>query len=503
VKTIDHSRWRHGPFSLSADAINETAHSGWRSWASAQHRVLAALQIGTAFALVFVLPAFHASSAEKKDDASRPRTVANATEGSNRAETCAFASRSTTVAPFAWKTQPPTDCPFEKSRSIQGIVFTGRYANYTKCDYWYPAWAADGNLYSGCGDGEFCGHRILNAGLAKISGDDPLNLTFTYLGSLNVPDYTQQSAYPCTSLVKEGVWYLGLEEGWNSYSADTPEQVARFWGFLCTRKPGIAAGDLGYPFPPNPFWEDLSIHPLRRAREAAAKVEGGAVKPTYVGGFFREPPGANRVRNLHFVDFGRELEHSPDGRAYAVAHGSEKDKPAEWGNGDSVFLLRVQPTWNQINDPQAWEFFSGHGPDGKPVWSHRIADAKPLLTWKDKLGLAHVVYNAPLKKHLMWISPLLQSDTFIKGKGPTRRFSAEGSLLLESDGLLGPWRLVEYFKAFGPIAYCICFPSKFISADGRRAWLLCSGNYTNMQDAGNPEGTRYAAHFREVEFVKN
>lgn len=413
--------------------------------------------------------------------------------------TCGYLDRNTTARPEVWDGTCPADCPFEPSREITGLVFTGRFASYTTCDYWYPSWANDGHLYSACGDGEFCGHRILNLGLARISGDDPLDLKFTFLGSFNVADFTRQSAYGSTSLIKDGVWYVGLEEGWNSYSARTAEGVARFWGFLCSARPGSISGELGYPFPPNPYWADRSNHPLRRTADADAQAADGRSATQYVGGFFREPPGANRVRNLHFVDFGKELQYSPDGKAYALCHGSEGDKRAEWGNGDSVYVLRVEPRCEEINDPASWEFFAGQDAAGNPMWSPRAADAKPLLTWNDKLGLAHAVYNAPLKKYLMWISPLLQSDTWVQDQGPARRFSAEGSLLLESDGLLGPWRMVQYFPSLGPNAYCICFPSKFISSDGKRAWLLCSANYTAMPAPGQPEGMRYAAHFREVD----
>jgi hypothetical protein len=222
---------------------------------------------------------------------------------------------------------------------------------------------------------------------------------------------------------------------------------------------------------------------------------------TRLGGFFRETPSSVHIRNLHFVDFGQELAHSPDGKVYAVAHGSAGDKPAEWGNGDDVYLLRVECKYGSIIDPAAWEFFAGFSADGQACWARRIGELTPLLSWKDKLGLVHVVYNAPLRKYLMWISPLLKSDTYVVNEGPTDHFSAEGSLLLESDSLVGPWHLVQYFRGLGPNAYCICFPSKFISPDGKRAWLLCSANYTEMLDPGEPVGMRYAAHFREVEFI--
>ena len=45
--------------------------------------------------------------------------------------------------PVRWPSTPPADCPFEKSKERTGIVFTGRYKNYTGADTWYPSWASD------------------------------------------------------------------------------------------------------------------------------------------------------------------------------------------------------------------------------------------------------------------------------------------------------------------------------------------------------------------------
>ena len=50
--------------------------------------------------------------------------------------------------PFVWPSQPPADCPFEQSRDIVGIAFTGVHSDYHVADTWYPSWASDGNLYS-------------------------------------------------------------------------------------------------------------------------------------------------------------------------------------------------------------------------------------------------------------------------------------------------------------------------------------------------------------------
>ncbi|MGB9623587.1 MAG: hypothetical protein ACPMAQ_01875, partial [Phycisphaerae bacterium] len=40
-----------------------------------------------------------------------------------------------------WPSTPPADCPFPKSDRIAGIAFTGKHAEYTGADTWYPSWA--------------------------------------------------------------------------------------------------------------------------------------------------------------------------------------------------------------------------------------------------------------------------------------------------------------------------------------------------------------------------
>ena len=54
-----------------------------------------------------------------------------------------------------WRSEPPADCPFKPSASLTGVAFTGRHAEYTGADTWYPSWASDGNLYSPWTDADF------------------------------------------------------------------------------------------------------------------------------------------------------------------------------------------------------------------------------------------------------------------------------------------------------------------------------------------------------------
>ena len=50
----------------------------------------------------------------------------------------------------AWPSQPPAGIPFEASKELTGIAFTGRHAQYGHADTWYPSWAADRSERASC-----------------------------------------------------------------------------------------------------------------------------------------------------------------------------------------------------------------------------------------------------------------------------------------------------------------------------------------------------------------
>src|SRR5258706_14419286 len=106
-----------------------------------------------------------------------------------------------------WPSQPPANCPFRPSEDIVGIGFTGRHAEYTDADTWYPTWASDGNLYSPFADGKAGDTTCASAGKdaatgnAKIIGDDPLKLQVVDEGSYKSDPSPYSGRYPCGSLV--------------------------------------------------------------------------------------------------------------------------------------------------------------------------------------------------------------------------------------------------------------------------------------------------------------
>jgi len=202
----------------------------------------------------------------------------------------------------------------------------------------------------------------------------------------------------------------------------------------------------------------------------------------------------------HFVDFGKNMQYSPDGKAYLVAHGADTTDTKwrfwndSWINGDQIYLLRVIPSIENINDASKYEFYGGRDENGEPIWSHDFKKIKPLLEWNNNMGCVTITYNAPLKKYLMCVT---DGGTTV---------SKMNTYILESDKLEGEWRIIAYMKDFGEQAYFVNIPSKFISKNGKQMWLLYSANFApdwnEQKIVENPPGSHYGMVFQKIQLLK-
>lgn len=391
--------------------------------------------------------------------------------------------------PFTWPSDPPKDCPFELSDHLTGIRFLGVKSGYRYGDTWYPTWASNDTLYSPWTDGKtkrldgytdwsqsWVDPVHITTGQGVIAGDDPLNMKAYSIGlDKSSPAAPYAGRYPCGSLVHNGVWYYGTycldPTGYTRYGNDTVNWpwLGPFVGFRTSE-------DFGHTWqacphdPENPIFGETGIN-------------GYPVK----------------IGAPHFVDFGKNMEHSPDGKAYLVAHGADINDTkwrfwnASWITGDQIYLFRVTPSIENINDPSKYEFYGGKDRNGNPVWTNNFDHIKPLLEWNNNMGCVTVTYNAPLKKYIMCVTD----------GGNT--YSKMNTYLLESEQLAGEWKLITYLKHFGEQGYFVNIPSKFISSDGKTAWLLYSGNFwSNMNGANvgvNPPGGHYGMTFQKVQFL--
>ena len=398
--------------------------------------------------------------------------------------------------PFEWKSEVPPDSPFKQSKELTGIKLLGIKSGFHYGDTWYPTHGllmaifilpgpmelltalihgqADFfNNGEANGDGNVV--RKATTGQAVIRGDDPMKLEIEVLGLSQADPYPYGGRYPCGSLIYNGIWYYGT---------------------YCLSPYGITQyGDKSYNWPQlGPFVGfRYSTDYGKTWIETPHKPSDPIFKETGLGGY------PVKIGTPHFIDFGKNMQYSPDGKAYLVAHGSDQNSAQSsfyhnsWITGDQVYLLRVTPSIENMNDRSKYEFYAGKDKQGEPVWTKDFQKIKPLLEWRENMGCVTVTYNAPLKKYLMCLTD---------GGNTCAKMS---TYILESDKLTGEWKMVTYLKDFGEQAYFVNIPSKFISKDGKTAWMLYSGNYaTNWNGekiAENPPGSHYGLVLQKFEFI--
>lgn len=379
-----------------------------------------------------------------------------------------------------WPSDPPRDIPFAHSRSISGVQFTGQYIRYANADTWYPSCASDGNLYSPWTDGQVNGLKSLSfgsdptTGFATIEGDDPKHLRFVHAGVVRASPHPYQGRYPCGSLVYNSIWYYGT---YCLMDSDGDPAKGLNWDILGPFVGFRYSADFGRT------WAETPHTPANPLFNEPRKISGPV-----------------RFGAPHFVDFGRNMQYSPDGFAYLVAHGASDNDPnprpanASWITGDQIYLARVKPAIDSINDAAKYQFYGGRDTAGKALWTRDFAQMRPLIDWNNNCGSVTMTYDPPMKKYLMCVTD---------GGNTISKFN---TYILESDGVSGPWRLVVYMKNFGEQAYFVNILSKFISEDGRTVWLCYSANFTNgylhTNYRADPPGGGYGMTLQEVRLLQ-
>eukprot|EP00439_Symbiodinium_sp_Y106_P040086 s1056_g4.t3 len=343
-------------------------------------------------------------------------------------------------AAFTWPNEPPNDIPFGRSDLFTEVHFTGRYAVYAGADTWYPSWSSDGDLYTPWTDGRVGSIRSSSAcagtacmsttGFARVSGDDPFNLSIKDVGVFESSPSPYHGRYPSASLHHDGIWYYGTyaldndnhepgnaPEGVDSKEAAGKLQTAGYCGNWCIQAPFVG---------------------FRWSRDGGKTwEEPRKTMANYSDNLFGEAAPNNRSKVKfgapHVVDLGQNLAHQPNGasdpRLYLVGHGASAPmSPTSWMQGSEVYLARGRPDVERINDAAAWEFYAGNG-----SWSlGDVSRAKPLLSWGNRTGVTTITYIPAVKRYIMCISTptfspftTKQFDTFV-----AKSMGSDGSLRL-------------------------------------------------------------------------
>ena len=252
-----------------------------------------------------------------------------------------------------YNTTVPADFPLRLSEDLTGYLHAPNCASrYTKADTWFVSWANDDLLYSGFTDGTVdqvpssSGAAYPNSntttGHAMILGSDPLNLTIVSPGIFASNTGPYMGRYPSANLHYDGVWYQ------STYGVSDNDAPCSNW---CVQGPFIS---FRYSLDQGNSWHDYNLHPINPTDNLFNQSSDKKQKIKY---------GA-----LHFVDFGKNQQWSPDGYAYLIGHGSNSSFPASpntsfpvesWNEGDQIYLSRVRPSIQTMNDFNQFEFWDG------------------------------------------------------------------------------------------------------------------------------------------------
>jgi len=380
------------------------------------------------------------------------------------------------AGPTQWASTPPADCPFPRSTELPGILFNHHTSQHF-CDTWYPSWAADDALYSPFMDGILLTpgftQEVIGAanavtvpartGWAKLLGNDPLNLDVVDAGIIESPRDPYGGRYASASLHYNGVWYYGTYATMNELNSNdgfvTINGVDYNWGVLGPFVGFHTSTDNGHTWTAPPHTPSSPI--FGEPATKGAKLKMGVP---------------------HVVDFGKNMQHSPDGKAYLICHGAVDPDPSprlgnlSWITGDQIYMARVTPSVANINDLSKYEFFAGNG-----TWSSNLSDARPVIDWNNNCGGVTMTWFPPLNRYITCI---------VDGRTTAANMN---TYVLESPTPTGPFKLVTYLRDFGPQAYFCNFPSKFIAGDGKSAWMWYSANFHPLErpDGVAPEGSGY------------
>lgn len=165
-----------------------------------------------------------------------------------------------------------------------------------------------------------------------------------------------------------------------------------------------------------------------------------------------------------FLNFGRNYAGARDDFVYIYSPDSDSAyKPA-----DRMVLARVPKT--RLGDRSSFEFFQGWDAQGRPVWTDDIEQRGAVFEHPGRCYRSGITYNPGLERYL-WV----QTIPDIAGEKADTRFEGEFGIYDASEPW-GPWTTVFFTERWdtGP-GETACFPTKWMSEDGRMLSLVFSG----------------------------
>lgn len=322
-------------------------------------------------------------------------------------------------------------------------VRIGEAIRYPKShgDLWTATWADDGALYVAADDTRgFDDSCRSNLALFRIDGMPPeveaetVNPMEEYGGIGERKEIDNGMWKACGLISVDGVLYLSVSR--HTYPWDT-FSIQRAWDSTI-----VKSEDRGKSWSPMP--------------------EIG--KPMFAGYNFATP---------FFVQFGRDGEtwaaDGSDRYVYAVSN------DGSWADGNFMTFGRVPREKISRLDRRDWEFIYGFDKAGSPIWRSRHDTAGYVFRDPGRASMTGIHYVKALGKYIMpqWYHNRLD-DSEMRWKSTCLAF-------YQADAPWGPWSRF-HTQEFCPEGwYNPCIPLKYVSDDGRKMWVLVSGDWTTAR----------------------
>ena len=167
--------------------------------------------------------------------------------------------------------------------------------------------------------------------------------------------------------------------------------------------------------------------------------------------------------HIAFVNYGKNYQGARDGYVYMVTH----DSPSAYVMSDDFVLMRAPK--EQLMNRGAYQFYKGLDNNGNPLWTNDVRQRQPVFTNPGKCGRSSISYHAGTGRYLWW------QQVSTTGNVDTRYTGGLG--IFEAPEPWGPWSTVYYTEKWdtGP-GDLGCFPTKWMSDDGKTIHLVFAGN---------------------------
>ena len=163
------------------------------------------------------------------------------------------------------------------------------------------------------------------------------------------------------------------------------------------------------------------------------------------------------------VQYGMNYKDARDSFVYMISH----NNPSAYKNADYFVLLRAPK--DSLLDRSSYEFYSGMN-GNNPVWDKDFDKRVSVLDCPGHARRVSVSYNKGIGRYLLWqqhqLSPYHEDTRFLGGFG-----------VYEAPEPWGPWKNAFFTDSWdiGP-GDLGCFPTKWMSEDGRTVSLVFAGN---------------------------